>query len=1426
MHHPQITWLTSSTAPPSLVLPHRIISRPTPENGSDEPCKKRRKITKRAKANTIDLAKPLDGFLCFARVDVDLIFSSAIDAQSTPTATWCPPLPVSLKKIEQIEGLDAYYECEIATEEGDIIVDATFGGKSGESLNVLQRVVAIPKISQKKTAAKVLCTLASDPASGGTRFYLCARILLPDNEELLEASSYDRVLVQELGGIRSPSYVKSPWSPRDFYDSVFVPDRKSPTSSFPRIDQLKCQLYPFQQRAISWLLRREKNESLDNEPNPRLPHGFVRTTDAEGKPCFVSPFLGIMSSQEGLLQGFSEMRGGILAEEMGLGKTVEMTGLICLHRQQEAPTLDTGALPECAATLIIAPPSIIEQWKSELQALAPDLRVTTYEGLHAEKARDTAGYAAAFNEYDIILTTYSVLAREIHHSGHVPDRIFRQQKKHERRLSPLTQLKWWRVVLDEAQMIESSVSNAAKVAQLIPRHNAWCVSGTPVKKDLQDLRGLLVFLRYPPYCYSSQLWGRLVAERLDIFRQIFGTLALRHTKEQIKDDLQLPPQRRIIITVPFTQIEEQNYSTMYSQMCEELGLDQNGDPLSVDWDPNASATIESMRTWLLRLRQTCLHAEVGVRNRKALGKGRSPLRTVDEVLEVMVEQNTLKIQSEERTLLLSRARRGQMFEHAKRSREALAIWLNALKESQSLVAEARSRLKLDVTTNDKLPESSTKASEEANVEAQSGAVRQRLRSALELEHMLLFFVANAYFQIKSNEEETKPGSLDFVQLQKEEEEYYERAKLIRKEILLDAREKADAVMKVLQEKSQHQSFAAIPRCKALPARGGIESQAPLEGFEDIAAFIDKQADRIKDWRNTVTKLLSTPLVDEEDTDLQGDEYEASTQQQDKVYSYVDALRAIVSDFHDIITGQRNILTEHEMKVAVQQATAGGGHSPELLLELLHIRQELKPSAGVGSIRGVITDLREHRTNLRTLLDRGNVRAGAEVGIINDSLTIIQKLSNELLASATALGREVELFTNVMNVRLEYYRQLQHLSDTVAPYEEDLDHDAFASAVMRADETEERLRIKIAAWKSTARYLDHIRMEASRSDVDRLCIICQQGFERGVLTVCGHSFCAECLRLWRLQHRTCPTCKRRLEQDDLHQITYKPQEMTVREEMQTADRPSTPAPGGGSPSIYTEISTSTLNEIKDIDLDVKKSFGTKIDTIARNIVWLREHDPGSKSIVFSQFRDFLSILSTAFASFKIGHASIDQRNGIPRFKTDPGIECLLMHAKSNASGLTLVNATHVFLCEPLINTAIELQAVARVHRIGQYLPTTVWIYVVEKTVEKSIYDISKERRVAHMSAHEYRKASGGTEAVDVIQEQIEAANTMEVEGAALGKLLTSSSSGGEVVNKDDLWNCLFRHRPVQTQAVSPRVEQEVGRHLRAAAAEERRDHDGS
>jgi len=48
------------------------------------------------------------------------------------------------------------------------------------------------------------------------------------------------------------------------------------------------------------------------------------------------------------------------------------------------------------------------------------------------------------------------------------------------------------------------------------------------------------------------------------------------------------------------------------------------------------------------------------------------------------------------------------------------------------------------------------------------------------------------------------------------------------------------------------------------------------------------------------------------------------------------------------------------------------------------------------------------------------------------------------------------------------------------------------------------------------------------------------------------------------------------------------------------------------------------------------------------------DPGAKSVVFSQFRDFLDILAKAFTQFKIGFTSIDKKDGIQKFKNDPSV----------------------------------------------------------------------------------------------------------------------------------------------------------------------------
>lgn len=165
-----------------------------------------------------------------------------------------------------------------------------------------------------------------------------------------------------------------------------------------------------------------------------------------------------------------------------------------------------------------------------------------------------------------------------------------------------------------------------------------------------------------------------------------------------------------------------------------------------------------------------------------------------------------------------------------------------------------------------------------------------------------------------------------------------------------------------------------------------------------------------------------------------------------------------------------------------------------------------------------------------------------------------------------------------------------------------------------------------------------------------------------------------------------------------------------------------------------------------------------------------------------------ILAQAFTRHHIGFSRFTDRNGIAKFREDPSIECFLLHARAHSSGLNLVNANHVILCEPLVNTALELQAIARVHRIGQEHETTVWLYIIDGTVEESIYNLSVQRRMEHMGRNLRGKAAESTP--ELLDRNLELANSLELQQAQLSKLMSKGKMAGEEVAKADLWNCLF------------------------------------
>lgn len=164
-------------------------------------------------------------------------------------------------------------------------------------------------------------------------------------------------------------------------------------------------------------------------------------------------------------------------------------------------------------------------------------------------------------------------------------------------------------------------------------------------------------------------------------------------------------------------------------------------------------------------------------------------------------------------------------------------------------------------------------------------------------------------------------------------------------------------------------------------------------------------------------------------------------------------------------------------------------------------------------------------------------------------------------------------------------------------------------------------------------------------------------------MCGHKYCKDCLEMWWRQHRTCPMCKKPLKLNDFHQITYKPQQLVAQEEEQPVKLAHEKH---SQNALYSDISSGVLREIKNIQLN--GSFGTKIDTLARHVMWLREHDPGAKSIVFSQYRSFLAVLQRAFSRFGIVSCSVDTAGGIERFKNNPAV-CYLSRILPPAQILT-------------------------------------------------------------------------------------------------------------------------------------------------------------
>jgi SNF2 family DNA or RNA helicase len=214
--------------------------------------------------------------------------------------------------------------------------------------------------------------------------------------------------------------------------------------------------------------------------------------------------------KEGLnwLNFLDEMKwGGILADDMGLGKTLQVLTFLQQQANQKQAT-----------NLIVMPTTLLFNWQNELVKFAPKLKAFFYYGGDRKKS------TSDFEKYDLVLTTYGILVRDI---------------------EVLRQFSFNYAVLDESQAIKNPGSHRYKAACLIIARNKIALTGTPIENSTFDLfaqmnfanRGFFGGMQKFREDYAMPIdkeGNELISGELN---KIINPFVLRRTKEKVAPEL-------------------------------------------------------------------------------------------------------------------------------------------------------------------------------------------------------------------------------------------------------------------------------------------------------------------------------------------------------------------------------------------------------------------------------------------------------------------------------------------------------------------------------------------------------------------------------------------------------------------------------------------------------------------------------------------------------------------------------------------------------------------------------------------------------------------------------------------------------------------------------------------------------------------------
>ena len=300
-----------------------------------------------------------------------------------------------------------------------------------------------------------------------------------------------------------------------------------------------------------------------------------------------------LTGYQWLWRNFENQTGCCLADEMGLGKTVQTIALLLKYKEtakrNRARKPQAGMLfsekemqggieagrqlnqsLQYKTSLVVAPASVVHNWRNELKRFAPSLLVLTYTGSIGKRREKRL----ALMKWDVVVTTYRTLVNDIDY---------------------FVQEQFGIVVYDESQAFKTPTSKVHHAVCRLDALHRMALSGTPVENNLQELWSLMSVLnpnllgsaRHFRETFLSPIAHHLNEERTQVLRRLIAPYFLKRTKEEVLSDL--PDRQDEVVICPMTEQQE-------SQYAEQLSRARNAYMVEQASNVNILAAIQRLRS--------------------------------------------------------------------------------------------------------------------------------------------------------------------------------------------------------------------------------------------------------------------------------------------------------------------------------------------------------------------------------------------------------------------------------------------------------------------------------------------------------------------------------------------------------------------------------------------------------------------------------------------------------------------------------------------------------------------------------------------------------------------------------------------------------------------------------------------------------------